>query len=613
VVTKDVFVPKFRRKVLPPEAMHDSAGSENATTGHPNLDPIAIIVAGPDDTSITPDGPRLGELLVRRGLLGAGQVAEALIQQSATDTHLGDLLIQLGLLTEEQLAEALAEQAGLELADLSSQELDAEAVRALPESLARSLRAVPLQIGPDFVVIAISDPSPATLQVLRDSCDRPVRPVVTTPATVRRLIDQQYRVLAAVNDHVTAFTTAEALRSAAAGIDRVISHDSDDAPVVQVVNLVLTQAVRDRASDVHIEPQNDRLRIRFRIDGVLHDVLALPAEMGVSLVSRIKIMAGMNIVERRRSQDGQIALELDGRPLDIRVSTTGTIRGEKAVLRLLDKSRPLFRLHDLGMSKASATAFRRLVRSPFGMVICVGPTGSGKTTTLYATLGEINHPGVNVVTIEDPVEYILPSVNQIQVNEAIDITFASTLRATMRQDPDVILVGEIRDADTASIAVRSALTGHLVLSSLHATDAAAAVHRLVDMGVEPFLVSSSVLAVVAQRLVRRICPQCTTTYEPTTDERAFYDQLAGLGQPNFQHGVGCAMCSRTGFHDRIGVYEVLHVDEAMRTLIVEGGTRDQIRDLAVTGGMRTLRQEGIDLVARGVTTISEVTRNIYLL
>jgi type IV pilus assembly protein PilB len=323
-------------------------------------------------------------------------------------------------------------------------------------------------------------------------------------------------------------------------------------------------------------------------------------------------MAHMNIVERRRPQDGQIATEIDGRELDIRVSTTATIRGEKVVMRLLDKSKQLFRTHDLGMPDDTRDLYMDMVRAPYGMVVCAGPTGSGKTTTLYATLAEIADPQRNVMTIEDPVEYVFPSINQIQINELAGLTFADGLKSILRQDPDVILVGEIRDVETARIATQSALTGHFVLSSIHATDSVLALHRFLDMGIESFLIASSVRAVVGQRLVRRICTACKEPYTPTADERTIYEELTeGREKAVFYQGVGCNFCSGTGYRDRIGVYELLRMTPELKRLVVGWATQDELRRLAVQQGMRTLKDEAMDLVDNDVTTISEVVKTIY--
>ncbi len=384
------------------------------------------------------------------------------------------------------------------------------------------------------------------------------------PSTARQALDRTYRALADVDRMVKAFEATDTPRPGALpGRDESIGSDS---PIAKVVTMLVTEALRERASDIHLEPSDGIMRVRFRIDGALHDVLTLPLSMAGALVSRVKILANMNIVERRRAQDGQFATEVDERGIDVRVSTMATVFGEKCVMRVLDKSRSLYKLGEPGACRIGSTQARvpaKMVRSPFGMVLCAGPTGSGKTTTLYATLNEIDERSRNVVTIEDPVEYVFPSINQIQTNEQAGITFADGLRAILRQDPDVILVGEIRDTETARIATQAALTGHFVLSSLHATDSVAALHRFLDMGIEAFLLASSILGVVSQRLVRRICKSCAVPYEPTAEEIAFYKEAGGEGD-SFVRGAGCQICSDTGYLDRIGVYEFLHMTPEIR-------------------------------------------------
>jgi type IV pilus assembly protein PilB len=340
-------------------------------------------------------------------------------------------------------------------------------------------------------------------------------------------------------------------------------------------------------------------------------VVELPAEMGPALISRLKIMAGMNIVERRRPQDGQFEMEIDGRSLDVRVSTTSTIWGEKTVLRLLDRMRSLYRLSDLGMAPHLGELYSRMVNSPFGMVIVGGPTGSGKTTTLYATLSEINRPDINVMTIEDPVEYVFNKVNQIQISEQAGMTFATGLKSILRQDPDVILVGEVRDVETARIAVQSALTGHRVFSSIHAIDAVSSLYRLLDMGIEPFLVTSAIIGVVAQRLVRRICKSCATSYEPTLAELALFRKLGGEDKDVWVRGIGCELCAGTGYFDRVGVYEVLPITDELRQCVVEGRTPRAARDIAEAQGLQTLQNEAIRMVENGVTTLEEVVKNVF--
>jgi type IV pilus assembly protein PilB len=559
---------------------------------------------------VDPDRPLLGQLLVEHKAISTAQLTAALNHQSASGKPLGSLLVELGALDEMDLAQGLAAQLGLPVADLATTAPDADAIAAVPESVARAHLALPLYLADGLICLAVADPSAPNATSLAKALGRPVGLLVAPASDIRRSLDANYRLLGGVEGLIEQFA-----HSAAAVTKRQQTTEqaqvTENAPVVQVVNLLITQALRDRASDVHIEPQDSRLRIRFRIDGALHDVLALPEGMAAALTSRLKIMAGMNIVERRRPQDGQIAMDVDGRAVDIRVATTGTIWGEKVVLRILDKSRPLYRLNDLGMPVDTHEAFSKLVRAPFGMVLCAGPTGSGKTTTLYATMSEINESQRNIMTIEDPVEYVFPSINQIQMNEQAGLSFATGLKSILRQDPDVILVGEIRDVETARIATQSALTGHFVLSSLHATDAVAALHRFLDMGIESFLIASSVLAVVGQRLVRRICDSCKTSYSPTIEEMEFYAQSGGRPKKKFYRGAGCNFCSNTGFSDRVGVYELLQITPEIKRLIVGWATQDELRRMAVKQGMRTLSDEGMALVENDITTVSEIVRNIY--
>jgi type IV pilus assembly protein PilB len=495
--------------------------------------------------------------------------------------------------------------------DLRTVTPDPAATALLDEAVARELVAIPLAETDGTVHVAVAEATEATAARLRAEIGRPLRLRPAPRQDILLAIGNSYRALDRLGSRVKDFEARDSLRRDAARADRIEA--SDDAPVVQVVQLVITQALRDRASDVHIEPHGERLRVRYRVDGALHDVADLPGSIAPAVVSRIKIMAGLNIVERRRPQDGQISLDIEDRPVDIRVSTTAVVGGEKVVLRLLDKSRPLFRLEQLGMPVDTAATYSALLRSPYGMVVCAGPTGSGKTTTLYGSLGELNTPERNIMTIEDPVEYTFPSINQIQINEAAGVGFAGGLRSILRQDPDVILVGEVRDVDTARIAVQSALTGHFVLSSLHATDAPSALHRLLDMGIEPFLVASSVTAVLAQRLMRRVCPHCREYYEPSPEEYALLAVAGGAPpQGGFVRGAGCNFCAHTGFLERIGVYELMPVTDAVRDLVLARAPHGEMRAVARREGMRTLHEEAVRLVRAGVTTLAEVMRSIYV-
>ncbi|QNE18327.1 type II/IV secretion system protein [Kribbella qitaiheensis] len=510
---------------------------------------------------------------------------------------------------ERNRARQIAERHGLTQVDLRTVSPDPAAVELIDEQTARALTAVPLTADEHEVVIAVADPEVET--ELRAVLDRRLVLRIAAPTDILSAIGNSFRALSGIDSRLKMFEARDVIRKDSNRVD--VAAANDEAPVVQVVQLIITQALRDRASDVHIEPHDDRVRIRFRVDGALHDQLELPGSIGPAVVSRIKILADLNIVERRRPQDGQISMDVEGREVDIRVSTTAVVGGEKVVMRLLDKSRPLFKLEQLGMPPEMATRYSSLLRSPYGMVICAGPTGSGKTTTLYGSLGEINTPERNIMTIEDPVEYTFSSINQIQINESAGITFAGGLRSILRQDPDVILVGEVRDVETARIAVQSALTGHFVLSSLHATDAATALHRLLDMGIENFLIASSVSAVVSQRLVRRICDNCRETYRPPAEEVAFLATFGGeIPVGGLVRGAGCNFCSHTGFLERTGVYELMPVSDGIRELIVERASHDEIRKVARYEGMRTLQEEAVRLVGAGVTTVAEVLRSIYV-
>jgi type IV pilus assembly protein PilB len=430
------------------------------------------------------------------------------------------------------------------------------------------------------------------------------------PATIRTFIDRSYRADADIDRLVQAFDHASVQQRAA---DHASDVELDDqAPVVQLVNRIVGQALRDRTSDIHVEPLDDRLRIRFRIDGHLVESFSLPIGVHAPLVSRLKIMSGMNIVEKRRPQDGQFSTVIDGRDVDVRIGSVTTVFGEKIVMRILDKQRSMIGLDQLGFPRETYLHYSKMIHSPFGMVICSGPTGAGKTTTLYATLAEVNSLGTNITTIEDPVEYVVPGINQIQTNDQAGLTFATGLKAILRQDPDVILVGEMRDVDTARIAVQSALTGHFVLSSLHGTDSVAALHRLLDMGIEAFLIASSVVGVIGQRLLRRICDSCKEPYTPPADELAVFRQHSGgSDKSQFFRGAGCAYCAGTGYRDRIGVYELLRITPEIRRLLIGWATTEELRRLAVAQGMRTMLREAMALVENDVTTVPEVIRTLF--
>ena len=554
----------------------------------------------------------LGEVLVASSLLTRAQLDDALLKQRVSGKRLGALLVELGALDERDLATALGEHFGVAVIDLRRRAPEPDAVKLLAETVARTLRALPLTVVEGVLQVAVADPSDQLTEELRVATGMAVALVVASAPDIQRATDRAYRALADLDQHVDAFEATAKGRAAAIAVGTSVVDET--APVVQVVTMILTQAQRDRASDVHIEPMDDLVRVRFRIDGVLHDVVTLPTSMGGAVTSRLKVLAGMNIVERRRAQDGQFTVSVEGRDIDVRVASTGTIAGEKIVLRLLDKSISSFRLSELGMSPQTFEVYSAMVRSPYGMVICAGPTGSGKTTSLYATMSQLNGTERNIMTIEDPVEYVVPSINQSQINEQAGIDFAGGLRSILRQDPDIILVGEIRDSETARIAAQAALTGHFVLSSLHATDSTAALLRFLDLGIEPYVVASALAGVLSQRLLRRTCDQCRRPYEPTAEEQAYFGSAGGRPPAGgFTHGEGCTFCAGSGYQDRVGVYELLRMTPSMRALIGTGATYEQIRDLAAAEGTRSLRQEGVRLIEQDVTTIAEVIRGIYVL
>lgn len=555
------------------------------------------------------DDDRLARTLIATRRLAPYQVDAA--YSADLDGTLAERLIRLGTIGDEELARTLAAHHGVDEVDFRT-DPDPEAVALLQPELARALRAIPISATDDEAVVAVVDPSPEHVARVGAALGRAVRPVVVTHEAFERALVTEYKATREVGSHVRAYEARDSLRREADKLET--AQVNEDAPVVQVVQMIITQGMRDRASDIHIEPSGERVRVRYRIDGALSDVLDLPGSIGPAIVSRIKILGGMNIVERRRPQDGQISLEVDGREVDIRVSSTAVVGGEKIVLRLLVKSRSLLRLEQLGMQPDTADRYSRLIHAPYGMVICAGPTGGGKTTTLYASLGELDTPERNIMTIEDPVEYTFDSINQIQINEQAGITFAGGLKSILRQDPDIILVGEIRDVDTARIAVQSALTGHLVLSSLHATEAVSALYRLVEMGIEPFLIASSISAVVAQRLVRRSCTHCLEPVTPSAEELAFLRTFGGSAEPleGFRQGAGCHFCAHTGYLERIGVYELLAVTDEVRELVVDRAPHDDLRKLACSQGMRTLQEQAVRLVRDGTTTAAEVMRSIYV-
>ena len=587
-------------------------------------------------------GDLLGRILVALGLLTDVQIEQALASQKQTHARLGEILLDSKLIPERELMRVLGEQLGVKTVDLRLARSDEEALALVPEAYATEHLVLPLTLDENGLTVAAADPlNLPLLAELRVMTRIKVTAWLAPPSELRGAVQQRYKVLPGVAEFVRAFEKQD---QPVAAFTPEMAMLAENAPVVQIVNLLITQGLRDRASDIHIEPKKDRIRIRFRIDGVLADVLTLPLPLSAGIASRLKIMAELDIVERHRSQDGQIQMDVDGHQVDIRVATVETIWGEKIVLRLLDKERTILALHELGCGSGQYDDLTRLLKSPFGMIVVSGPTGSGKTTTLYAAVSELDGVGRNLMTIEDPVEYTFENLNQVQIRKMANITFVNGLKAILRQDPDVILVGEIRDTETAEIAIQSALTGHLVLTSLHAIDAPGVLQRLMDMRIEGFLISSSVVGVVAQRLMRRICEHCRTPHEPTFEELTLHNQLwqvkegaplptapvsealapsiSRRGRPTmpliepreaqFFKGTGCNHCAGTGYHGRVGVFEVLNMTDGVRRLIADRATQREIRAQAVADGMVTMRQDAVAKVDLGITTMAELIRSVYL-
>ena len=557
---------------------------------------------------------RLGERLLAGGLITDEQLQHALEMQPSSSRPLGRILVELGILDEDRLDAALSTHLDVPVVDLRREPVDADVAQLVPEEFARRHVLLPIRRDDGHLAVAMADPSNLlVVNDLRLLTGLPVTPYLAGRSDILANLSRIYSMRPRI--HEVARSLEESRPQLAATRQAIVELSSITAtsPAVEIVNMLITQGLRDRASDIHIEPQKEYLRIRFRIDGVLQDVAHLPSSTGAAVSSRIKIMADMNIVERRRAQDGQISLNVDGRDLDIRVATIETIWGEKLVLRLLDRGRSLITLEQLGFSRGAYDKYQSMLRSPYGMMIISGPTGSGKTTTLYASINQLDQQARNVMTIEDPVEYTFDNINQSQINKLADISFANGLRAILRQDPDIILVGEIRDRETAEIAVQSALTGHLVLSSLHATDSVGALLRFLDMGIEGFLIASSVIAIVAQRLVRKVCDGCRTPHEPTLEEIEFAASLGRAVPDHLYHGQGCTRCNQTGYYDRIGVFELLTMTDALKRLVILRAGHREITAIAVADGMVSLRLDAWDKVESGVTTVSEILRSVYIM
>ena len=548
--------------------------------------------------------PLLGQILVEQGYILPEQLNLALKEQTATNLRIGETLVKNGWISEKDLAEAISKQANLPFVSLSMFRPMEEAIDAIPENMSRRLEVVPLSINENSnkLTVAVSDPfNILALDEIRMITGMDVDVVIATLSDIKRAIETLYALRSSIDEALVEIVEEERGEFDLSKGEEAVS--IDDAPVVKLVNTILGQAVDNSASDVHIEPFENETRVRYRIDGVLFDMLTFPKHLHPPVSSRIKIMSGMDIAEKRHPQDGRILLRVAGRRIDIRVSSLPAIYGEKLVMRLLDQATAMVGLERLGLDPDERTTLDKVIEVPYGIILVTGPTGSGKSTTLYSVIQNLNSYEVNITTVEDPVEYTIAGVNQVQINERAGLTFDTVLRSILRQDPDIILVGEMRDTETAQLAVRAALTGHLVLSTLHTNDAPSSIVRMIDMGIPPFLVSSSVVAVMAQRLVRKLCPHCKVPYELPLDVA---ESLGLNGFTKVYKPLGCDKCRGTGYRGRTAIFEIMPMSEELRRAVMTGATSDDLRTMAINQGMRTLRVSGAKKVTEGITSADEV-------
>ncbi len=586
-------------------------------TGRPQPVPPAPKEAEPAARRPRPRAESLGQILLDEKTVTREQLDKAIQTQHRSGGHLGRILVEQGALTEQQLAKVLAVQWGLPYVELGSLEIDPDVVKMVPQHLAHRHKVLAIEKTRKKLKLAIADP----LNVVAFDDVR-----LVTGLEIEPVVASEEDVMAAIGRHYTGgIDLEEAMRQVVTDDLEIADDKSEDlsveklrtlteeAPVVRLVNLIIGQSIGDGSSDIHIEPHRRSVQVRYRVDGLLHDVMTPPKALQAAIVSRVKIMANLDIAERRLPQDGRIHVVIENKEYDLRVSTLPTIFGEKVVMRILDQSSTRLGLHKLGFTPAMLEVWEAMASKPYGMILVSGPTGSGKTTTLYSTLHKINTTDRNIMTVEDPVEYQLPRVNQVQVNPKAGLTFANGLRSFLRQDPDIIMVGEIRDKETAEIAIQASLTGHLVLSTIHTNDAPSAATRLVDMGVEPFLISSSVIGVLAQRLARTICAHCKEAYTPPVEALHRLGLKPEEGEEIvFYRGKGCDRCKGSGYKGRLGIFELMPMSDPIRDLVLKGTSAVQIREQAIVEGMKTLGDDGILKVLEGVTTIDELLRVVFV-
>lgn len=563
---------------------------------------------------------RLGDMLLESGYITTGQLNTALGLQKDSGKRLGEVLIDSGYITEKELIDVLCMQLGIDFIDLSNVILPTELTNVIPKSLAKKYNMVPVKVTPDDVYLAMSDPMNLIAQEeARAAARRRIIPMVSTKIAIERAVMQLYgnegaaRAIEDMRNEATASAgpgESSDARFVATSLDS--EDDAQSAPTIRLVNSIIERAATERASDVHLEPREGDLQVRMRIDGLMRNVLTVPRDLQGSVISRLKIMGGMNIAERRVPQDGRANVRIKSRDIDLRLSTLPTIYGESVVVRLLDKSSQLLDPKGIGLYGDNLEKYERLIHSNNGVVLIAGPTGSGKSSTMYTMIRALNTEQVKLITLEDPVEYNIDGTNQVQINEKTGLTFSSGLRSILRQDPDIVAVGEIRDGETAEIAMRAAITGHLVLSTIHTYDALSTIDRLMDIGVEPYLISSGLRGIISQRLVRRICPHCREEYTPAPEELEAIGLHPGDGVRYFR-GKGCPMCFHTGYRGRTAVFEILVIDRVLRRAIAESANREEIRTILAQADFTPLSASCIQLVHDGVTTVDEAARTINTL
>lgn len=560
---------------------------------------------------------KLGDMLVMAGVLTEKDLNKALDEQKTTYKRLGEILSDSNMASDEDIAEARALQMEMPYVHLGEFSIPDNVVKLVPEAVARTYNLVPVSVSKEKIALAMDNPMDVeAIDAVQRCAKKRVEPLLASHLKIKTTLDEIYGNLGGADIMAS---IEEAIGNVEVQIEDADANDdlaeerrqSGQAPVIKTVNLILQEAVKQHASDIHFEPRSNCMEIRYRIDGVLQHVRRIPRQLQAAVTSRIKIMAEMDIAEKRKPQDGRIAVKIYNKNIDLRISTFPIQYGERVVCRVLDKSHQQFTLDKVGFEPQEQTVFESLIRKPHGIILVTGPTGSGKSTTLYSALCELKSVDTNIMTCEDPIEYELDGINQSAINVKAGLTFATQLRAILRQDPDIILVGEIRDYETAEIAFQAAMTGHLVLSTLHCNDSASAITRLVDMGVEPFLIGSSVIGVVAQRLVRTLCPKCKAPYKPSKAELEYLGMQDRASNAEFYKPVGCNYCGMRGYSGRVSIFEIMPVNDEIRRIAIQKPTSDQVRDLAIAAGMKTMRQHAAEKVLAGVTTLEEVRKKVF--